>query len=393
MLFAALGLALCAVSRAELRRPRARRWSAAFSTVAPRSRHRTASAATSERAPPAAQDAEAVDVVVEDLEAQNAANVREVLALIDADGWEPVVTEGRCKVWRRQTEGSRHVCLLAKGQLDAKPDDVYALLADTQKAPLYNEFIKECVDEEVLNPSTKISWSRTATTAMVFKARDFVTLCHFLDLDDSTRCVVNRAAETAKRPQTAQLCRGEVVLGANVISSVPGHSGKTELTLLTQVNPGGAVDYGPVAKVANQLAATSPVTFFDAIERVANLYAANETSAEAPRVRSARRSALRMAGAARRGARTAAADLQSGARTAAADFEHGARLAAPHLAARVGRGTQRVRSAAAGLRYGAARAAPHAAAQFSSALATKTLGAWTSVRRLFGPAHTDGKRR
>jgi hypothetical protein len=186
---------------------------------------------------------------------------------------------------------------------------------------------------------------------------------------------------------------------------VPGCPDKTQLTLLTQVNPGGAVDYGPVAKVANQLAATSPVTFFDAIERVANLYAANVTLA-APHV-SARRTALRMAGATRRGARTAAADLRHGARTAAAGVEHsartaaagvehGARTAAPHLAARVGSSTRRVRSAAAGLRHGAARAAPLAAAQLSSALASKNVkkfGAWLNKKRLFAPPTENRKRR
>lgn len=199
----------------------------------------------------------------------NAANVAEVLKLVEEkDRWAPVVTSGRCRVWRLRSAGSgRHACVLAKGELDASPDAVYALFADAKRAKEFNEFCEECVDVATLDGRTKVSWSATKKIGP-FKARDFVTLCHFADLPGGGRIVVNRAFKHASRPATAAYERGEVVLAANIVRAAGGGS-RTELTLLTQINPRGAIDSGLGAAISNKLVARSPVAFFDAIERAA----------------------------------------------------------------------------------------------------------------------------
>jgi len=143
---------------------------------------------------------------------------------------------------------------------------VYDLFADAKRAKEFNEFCVECVDVARLDPSTKVSWSATKNFGP-FKPRDFVTLCHYTKLPGGARVIVNRATRHASRPVTAKYRRGEVVLAANLVEAAPG--GRTRLTLVTQVNPKGAIDSSVGAKIANALVVRSPGAFFDAIERAA----------------------------------------------------------------------------------------------------------------------------
>jgi len=200
------------------------------------------------------------------LRRENAATVRKVSGLLDeGDGkWESVVSEGRVRVWKRAA--GRHACVLAKGELDASPDAVYDLLAEARRAGEYNEFCVECVDVARLDKHTKVSWSATKPFGP-FKPRDFVTLCHFCKFPGGARCVVNRATTFAGRPPTTKYRRGEVVLAATVIEAAAG--GKTRLTLLTQVNPRGAIDSSVGAKIANALVVRSPRDYFEAVEKAA----------------------------------------------------------------------------------------------------------------------------
>lgn len=205
------------------------------------------------------------------LRAANAATVSETLALLDERDarWAPVVKKGRVRVWRLRAAdnaGSRHACVLAKGVVDAPPDAVYALFADAARAREFNEFCVECVDVATLDAATKISWSRTKAFGP-FKPRDFVTLCHFAPLPGGARGIFNRAATHASKPPRPDYERGEVVLAANVVEAAAG--GRTRLTLLTQINPRGAIDSGVGAAISNALVARSPVAFFDAIEKAA----------------------------------------------------------------------------------------------------------------------------
>ena len=198
----------------------------------------------------------------------NAATVSEVLALIDEGDarWTPVALEGRTRVWRLVGGASRHACILAKGVIDAPPDAVYALFADTRRAKEFNEYCVECEDIDRYDEATKVSWSATKPFGP-FKPRDFVTLCHFTKLKSGARCIVNRPCVHAARPEVAKYRRAEVVLAANIVE--PTSDGRTRLTLLTQVNPKGAIDSAVGAKITNAIVARSPGAFFDAIEAAA----------------------------------------------------------------------------------------------------------------------------
>ena len=197
---------------------------------------------------------------------ENDATLTEVLKMIkDRENWAPVVEKGRTRVWLHKKSKNRHACILAKGVLNADPELVYALFADAKLAKSYNEFCEEIEDLES-SPRTKISWSATKKIG-IFKARDFVTLCHFRDLADGSRCVLNRAVDHPSRPPSRRYTRGEVVIAANIVR--PYGTKKTHLTLLTQINPRGSIDTPLGAKIANQLVKKSPLQFFESIEKAA----------------------------------------------------------------------------------------------------------------------------
>ena len=214
----------------------------------------------------AAKAATAVDAGA--LRKANRETVDRVEALLDETDarWQPVTLEGRTRVWRLNDSSGRHACILAKGAVDASPDAVYALFADAARAKDFNEYCVECEDIDRWDATTKVSWSATKPFGP-FKPRDFVTLCHFTTLRSGARCVVNRAVTHASRPEVKQYRRAEVVLAANVVAA--RKDGRTDLTLLTQVNPKGAIDSAVGAKITNAIVARSPGAFFDAIEQAA----------------------------------------------------------------------------------------------------------------------------
>ena len=104
-----------------------------------------------------------------------------------------------------------------------------ARLEEAQKAFTEEVAVGATAEEEeaayvaTLDGRTKVSWSATKKIGP-FKARDFVTLCHFADLPGGGRIVVNRAFKHASRPATAAYERGEVVLAANIVRAAGGGS-------------------------------------------------------------------------------------------------------------------------------------------------------------------------
>lgn len=200
------------------------------------------------------------------LRRDNAAAVATVEALLDeTDPIWTVISEkdARTKVWKR-TDGSKQACVLAKGIIDAPCDTVYELFRDAKRAKDFNEFCDECEDVQRLDDQTKVSWSATKAFGP-FKARDFVTLCHFTKVKSGARCIVNRATTHPLRPVTDAYARGEIILAANVVEDAGG--GRTRLTLLTQIDP--AIDSAVGTKMNNALVVRSPGAFFQAVERAA----------------------------------------------------------------------------------------------------------------------------
>ncbi|KAJ8606637.1 hypothetical protein CTAYLR_008402 [Chrysophaeum taylorii] len=196
--------------------------------------------------------------------------VQRVLKLVDdrSGRWLPIVTRGRCKVWLLKEPDSPHACILAKGVIDASAPKVYDLFAKTERAGEFNEYCAQCVDIERLDYNTKVSWSVTKSFGNgLFKPRDFVTLCHFAKLRDGSKCVVNTATTHRAKPENPRFQRAEVILAANIVK--PLGADKTHLTLLTSVNPRGALDNCVCARIMNQIIKRSPVAFFNSVERAA----------------------------------------------------------------------------------------------------------------------------
>ena len=113
----------------------------------------------------------------------------------------------------------------------------------------------------------------------MIKARDFVTNVHYRETKDGILMAVNRPAIHKSKPVNSKSVppftmrgyleliaifqmfiflsfsfqRAEVLLAGNVMEPVPGDPGKTKLTLITHINPGGIVDNAIGAALINKV--------------------------------------------------------------------------------------------------------------------------------------------
>ena len=137
---------------------------------------------------------------------------------------------------------------------------------DNKRVHEYNEYCKEVKDLEWLDPTTKVTYSLTGRPW----SRDFVTRVHYSTLPDSTRVIVNRAEEHHAAPLRPNYTRMTMPLGANILRPVAGDSSKTEVTLITHVNPGGFAQTHFGAMVTNRLSTDSPRQFLSKLNAVAH---------------------------------------------------------------------------------------------------------------------------
>ena len=119
---------------------------------------------------------------------------------------------------------------------------------------------------EWLDDTTKVTYSLTGRPW----SRDFVTRVHYCTLPDSTRVIVNRAEEHHLAPIRPNYTRMTMPLGANILRPAPGDSKKTELTLITHLNPGGFAQTHFGAMVTNRLSTDSPRQFLSRLNAVAH---------------------------------------------------------------------------------------------------------------------------
>lgn len=220
-----------------------------------------------------------------DLRAENDANVRNMFKIIDSGGWKHVVTvdgEHPATVWKKTIQPGTYIpsdaaddgkaakfsCIKATAIIEAPPQEVYKLFLDNVRVHEYNEHCAELEDVEHLSKDTKISWSATKPFGPV-KGRDFLTVVHHRKLPDGTRIVVNRPAIHPDRPSGKKFQRAEVLLAGNVMKPVKGHPRKTELTVITHVNPGGIVDNPIGAAAINRLTSRSPIEYIEKLEAAA----------------------------------------------------------------------------------------------------------------------------
>lgn len=224
----------------------------------------------------------------DDLKMQNDANVKNMFKVIDSSGWQPVVTTGDeypVRVWKKkilpgtyvangavdEEAATKFACIKATAVILAPPQEVYKLFLDNSRVSEYNEHCAKLEDVEYLSKDTKIAWSATNPydSFGITKARDFLTMVHYRRLPDGTRIVVNRPVVHPARPAGGTYQRAELMLAGNVIRPVKGHPDKTELTLITHINPGGIADNAVGAAIINKLTASSPVEFIKKLEAAA----------------------------------------------------------------------------------------------------------------------------
>ncbi len=153
---------------------------------------------------------------------------------------------------------------------------MYSLFVDNQRVHEYNEYCKEVKDLEWLDPTTKITYSLTGRPW----SRDFVTRVHYCTLPDATKVIVNRAEEHELAPIRPNFTRMTMPLGANILRSVKGDQSKTEVTLITHVNPGGFAQTHFGAMVTNRLSTDSPRQFLSKLNAVAHRSTVPKRSAE-----------------------------------------------------------------------------------------------------------------
>ena len=105
--------------------------------------------------------------------------------------------------------------------LNAKPRDVYQLFLDNDRVSEYNEHCNSLEDLQQLSKDTKVSWSVTNRMGP-FKARDFVTVVHYRELQNGKLVAANRPAVHAKKPPVGKYQRAEVG-GGRCILRERGH--------------------------------------------------------------------------------------------------------------------------------------------------------------------------
>ena len=159
--------------------------------------------------------------------------------------------------------GGKFACVKGTHIVSASPHKVFELLIDNGRVHEYNSLAEPGTmrDIESISDDTKIKWVR-AMPIFPFKTRDFCTLTHWRKLKDGTIAIISSATTHNNAPITNKYCRASIVIGANIIRPIVGHSNKCELTMLTQLDPGGILP--PV--LVNQVCSSGPIGFFDGIE-------------------------------------------------------------------------------------------------------------------------------
>jgi hypothetical protein len=79
--------------------------------------------------------------------------------------------------------------------------------------------------------------------------------------------ILNRPAYHKSYPPSNKYVRATILLAANIIE--PYGKGKSKLTQIAHLNPGGAADNSAAAWIINQLCAVGPPTFIRKLEKAA----------------------------------------------------------------------------------------------------------------------------
>ncbi|KAJ1460898.1 hypothetical protein M885DRAFT_508355 [Pelagophyceae sp. CCMP2097] len=156
--------------------------------------------------------------------------------------------------------------VLASCTIDAQLEDVVATLRDANRTREYNPNCAELREIERYDDDGQITYSVTGAMGP-FKRRDFVTAVHWRRLEDGSVAVVNHAVDDDRAPESDDIVRSEVILGAQLLR--PLQDGRTEITLLSALDLGGAARTPCGAALQNKLAEQGPVQFIRSLEAAA----------------------------------------------------------------------------------------------------------------------------
>ena len=233
--------------------------------------------------------------------------LKDALQLVNEDGWDSSGEEGGVQVWRKYVTPDRKfaglrtgkgaaqfVVVKAQGIIDVPVDQLFELFKDNEKAKEYNEYCKEVTDLEWFDEKTKVTYSETGKPW----SRDFVTRVYYHgdDAESGSKVIVSRGEEHVKAPKKKGVTRMEMTIGANVLRPVSTDASRTELTLLTHVNPGGLANTQFGAMVTNRLSAESPRAFIKKLNEVATGKAPTEEPKKSFRQRLVLKNPLRRRG-------------------------------------------------------------------------------------------------
>lgn len=129
----------------------------------------------------------------------------------------------------------------------------------------YNTLLEQGTDIEFVGRNSTIVWA-CSTSLFPFQARDFCTLVHVRKLDNNTYIVLNKAIDHPKAPITKKYTRGSIIIGANIIRTIPGEPEKCYVIMITQVDPGGFLP----PMIVNQLCTFGPILIMRGIEESAH---------------------------------------------------------------------------------------------------------------------------
>jgi hypothetical protein len=202
----------------------------------------------------------------------NDANLNRVLDLIDMKkeaGWEHIKEEKGINVYRKFIAGiqgrkSRYACVMCNGIINSPVVNVLDIFTDDSRIPEYNAFYESGKNLEVVAENTKVQWACTHPV-FPFKPRDFVTLIHIRKLKDGTCVVLNTAIDHKSKPPSKEYVRGQIILAANIIQPITGNKKKCNVTMLTQMDPGG---FAP-APAVNRICEMGPPGYMANLELAA----------------------------------------------------------------------------------------------------------------------------
>eukprot|EP01039_Chlorochromonas_danica_P009364 gene9364-10339_t len=170
------------------------------------------------------------------------------------------------------SKGDKHACIKSSGIINAPPEKIFRLFLDNQRVKEYNDHCAQVRDLYHFPHGTRKAWSKLVYAVSPpygpFKARDFCSVVHCERRGKHRYIIMNRPAYLHRHPPSHDYVRGTILLAGNIIEPCE-EEGKSKLTMIAHVNPGGGADTATAAWLVNKLCARGPPDFIRKVEKAA----------------------------------------------------------------------------------------------------------------------------